>query len=100
MSCLCTVHVRVGVTLSCVTLLLRRLAGTVNSEDMTGADSVYKVPHAAGCLRTFESPSPITVRTIIGRILDKRDSYTQRYENKAKKEADYIAGSKQFVEEA
>ena len=76
------------------------VAGTVNSEDISAVEAAYVVPRSLGKLQTFASPSTITVRDIIQRIMDHRDSYMKRYETKSKKEAEYIETQKQFVEEA
>ncbi len=60
----------------------------------------YEVPRRLGKLQTFASPSTVTVRDIIKRIMDHRDVYSKRYESKAAKEAEYIETHKQFVQES
>lgn len=74
--------------------------GTVNSEDVTAMGEAYEVPRRLGKLQTFASPSTVTVRDIIKRIMDHRDVYSKRYESKAAKEAEYIETHKQFVQES
>jgi hypothetical protein len=72
----------------------------VNSEDDAALDVANEVPRRLGILQTFESPSKLRVTDIIQRIMDQREMYSNRYKSKAAKEADYVAHSKQFVEEA
>jgi len=74
--------------------------GTVNSEDMSALEAAYDVPRRMGKLEVFESPSSITVSTIIKRIMDHREEYSKRHAVKAAKEAEYVSTQKTFVQEA
>ena len=62
-------------------------------------DAALAVPRKQGILTAFESPSAITVSTIVGRIMAQQDMFTKRYESKAAKEADYVANKKEFIQE-
>jgi hypothetical protein len=93
------VHVHVFATFR-MNGAMARFVGTVNSEEMSAVQAANTVARELGILRTFTSPSSVTVRDIIQRIMDERESYTKRHASKAAKEAEYIESHKQFIPEA
>lgn len=78
-----------------------------NADDQERAraalEDAVKVPRELGMLRVFDSPSKMTAKTIIDRIVEQRAAFEKRFESKAKKEADYYKTkeeTREYIEEA
>lgn len=59
----------------------------------------YAVADRLGLFRSLESPSGISARTIINRIVDNRKAYEARNAKKVKGEEVYYTEAKQYVAE-
>ncbi|KXZ42685.1 hypothetical protein GPECTOR_124g485 [Gonium pectorale] len=59
----------------------------------------YAVPRAAGIFRELPSPSDVTARNIIHRIVAKREAFEERNARKVKGEEAYYTGAKSYVAE-
>jgi ethanolamine-phosphate cytidylyltransferase len=59
----------------------------------------YAVPRALGVYSVLPSPSDLSARNIIQRIVAKREAFEARNEKKVKSEATYYSAKKEFVQE-
>ncbi len=57
------------------------------------------MPRAAGIFRELPSPTDVTARNIIHRIVDKRAAFEARNAKKVKGEEAYYTGAKTYVQE-
>lgn len=75
--------------------------GSVSETSMMGPveEERYAVPRAAGIFRELPSPTDVTARNIIHRIVDKRAAFEARNAKKVKGEEAYYTGAKTYVQE-
>lgn len=59
----------------------------------------YEVPRRMGLFTELPSPSDVSARNIIHRIVDKRAAFEARNAKKVKGEEAYYTGAKQYVQE-
>ncbi|KAG2422672.1 hypothetical protein HXX76_015837 [Chlamydomonas incerta] len=75
--------------------------GSVTETSMLGPveEERYEVPRRMGLFTELHSPSDVTARNIIHRIVDKRAAFEARNAKKVKGEEAYYTGAKQYVQE-
>jgi len=60
-------------------------------EDLHGDEKYYEVPKQLGILKTVESKSPLTVETIVERILSQEKAYQTKLKKKSAAENEYYS---------
>ncbi|GLI58512.1 hypothetical protein VaNZ11_000248 [Volvox africanus] len=75
--------------------------GSISETSMLGPvePERYAFPRAEGIFCELRSPSDITARNIIHRIVDKRTAFEERNARKVKGEEAYYTGAKTYVQE-
>ncbi|PNW75736.1 hypothetical protein CHLRE_12g539000v5 [Chlamydomonas reinhardtii] len=75
--------------------------GSMSETSMLGPveEERYEVPRRMGLFTELPSPSDVSARNIIHRIVDKRAAFEARNAKKVKGEEAYYTGAKQYVQE-
>ena len=68
------------------------------AEDSLNAEDPYAVPKKLGIYQEILSEFDLTNDVLVQRLIEHRENYIKKYQNKAKKEEDYY-NQKEFIKE-
>eukprot|EP00775_Hariotina_reticulata_P012936 gene12936-13064_t len=81
-----------------IKLVVRGSVSETNST-VDGSDIRYALPRERGMFRLLQSPSTVTTKSIIQRIVDNRAAFEARNAKKVKSEQAYYEANKDYVKE-